>query len=99
MQDLESFKGVKVCRVVRDYRGDYIDVPSYSYLVNILQIQKQTCSYTMAATMPAATTAKDTITTGYPIRDIYGETLISAGNKFQLGFFSTMGESGYVAST
>ncbi|KAL7185678.1 hypothetical protein ACSBR2_027602 [Camellia fascicularis] len=45
----------------------------------------------------AATTARDTITTGNPIRDIYGETLISAGNKFQLGFFSTMGESGYVA--
>ncbi|GMP67018.1 hypothetical protein CsSME_00027147 [Camellia sinensis var. sinensis] len=46
----------------------------------------------------AATTARDAITTGYPIRGIYGETLISAGNKFQLGFFSTMEESGYVAS-
>ncbi|XP_028075315.1 G-type lectin S-receptor-like serine/threonine-protein kinase At4g03230 [Camellia sinensis] len=45
----------------------------------------------------AATTARDTITTGNPIHDIYGETLISPGNKFQLGFFSTMGESGYVA--
>ncbi|KAI8008307.1 G-type lectin S-receptor-like serine/threonine-protein kinase [Camellia lanceoleosa] len=43
----------------------------------------------------AAITARDTITPGNPIRDIYNETLISAGKKFQLGFFSPMGESGY----
>ncbi|KAI8007314.1 G-type lectin S-receptor-like serine/threonine-protein kinase [Camellia lanceoleosa] len=32
----------------------------------------------------AATTARDTITPGNPIRDNYSETLISAGSKFQL---------------
>ncbi|XP_028066279.1 G-type lectin S-receptor-like serine/threonine-protein kinase At4g03230 isoform X1 [Camellia sinensis] len=43
----------------------------------------------------AAITARDTITPGNSIRDIYNETLISAGKKFQLGFFSPMGESGH----
>ncbi|GMP67023.1 hypothetical protein CsSME_00027151 [Camellia sinensis var. sinensis] len=43
----------------------------------------------------AAITARDTMTPGNPIRDIYNETLISVGKKFQLGFFSPMGESGY----
>ncbi|CAL5406393.1 unnamed protein product [Camellia sinensis] len=102
-QDLESFMGVKVCKVVRDYRGDYINILSYPYLMNILQIEKRDKirlvgqppslnTTAPAINLPATSTDKrDTITAGNPISSTSDETLISDRKRFELRFLNISG--------
>ncbi|THG14362.1 hypothetical protein TEA_018916 [Camellia sinensis var. sinensis] len=77
-QDLESFMGVNVCKVVRDYMGDYIDVLSLLLLL-------RSCLHYCAA--------RDTITAGNPINSTSNETLISDGKRFELRFLNISGQS------
>lgn len=47
-EDQEPFMGVKVRRKTsfhREYKGDYIDIPSHPYLMKILQKQGQNSDY------------------------------------------------------